>query len=310
MRKARKYLFGPVASRRLGRSLGVDIVPLKRCTQNCVYCQLGVDGEQTIERKEYVPIAEVLSELREEIAEGLKADHITLSGSGDPTLNSRLGELIDSIKTLTDIPTAVITNGTLFKVPEVRADCAKADVVLPSLDAGDEEMFSKINCPHSDISFCDLVDGLCKFRSEFSGQIWLEVFFVEGVNTGADQIEKIKAIVQQIRPDKVQLNTAVRPIAEKSVIRVRPEKLRSIAEQLGPNAEVIADFPKVADIADAGSVHEKILAMLRRRPCNMDDICNGLGIGRVEMAKMIDYLEGKGIIESESSGGKIFFRLI
>jgi len=310
MEKKWKYLFGPIASRRLGRSLGVDIVPLKKCTQNCVYCQLGVDGEQTIERKEYVPIAEVLSELQEKVSEGLKADHITLSGSGEPTLNSRLGELIDSIKTLTNIPTAVITNGTLFKIPKVRADCAKADVVLPSLDAGDQEVFSKINCPHSNISFCDLVDGLCKFRSEFSGQIWLEVFLAEGINTGADQIEKIKAVILQIRPDKVQLNTAVRPTSERSVIRVRPEKLRSIAEQLGPNTEVIADFSRVADIADVGSVREKILAMLRRRPCNMDDICNGLGIGRVEVAKVIGYLERKGVIESELSGGKIFFRLI
>ena len=154
------------------------------------------------------------------------------------------------------------------------------------------------------------MDGLCEFRSEFSGQIWLGVFFVEGVNTGTDQIKKIKAVVQQIRPGKIQLNTAVRPASEKSVIRVRPEKLRSIAEQLGPNAEVIADFPGVMDIANAGSVREKILAMLRRRPCNMDDICNGLGIGRVEMAKVIGYLEGEGIIESESSGGKIFFRVI
>lgn len=290
--------------------MGVDIVPLKRCTQNCVYCQLGVDGVQTIERKEYVPVAKVLSELREEVAAGLKADHITLSGSGEPTLNSRLGELIDNIKTLTNIPMAVITNGTLFKFPEVRADCAKADVVLPSLDAGDQEVFSRINCPHTDISFCDLVDGLCKFRSEFSGQIWLEVFFVEGVNTAADQVEKIKDVVQQIRPDKVQLNTAIRPTSERSVIRVRPEKLRSIAEQLGPNSEVIADFSKVPDIAGPGSVREKILAMLRRRPCNVDDICNGLGIDTAEAAKVIGYLEREGIIKPESSGGKIFFSLI
>lgn len=308
MPEERKYLFGPVASRRLGRSLGVDIVPLKRCTQNCVYCQLGLDGEQTVERKEYVPIAEVLSELRDEIAAGLKADHITLSGSGEPTLNSHLAELIEGIKKLTNIPTAVITNGTLFKDLGVRADCSKADIVLPSLDAGDQEVFSKINCPHSDISFCDLVDGLCKFRSEYAGQIWLEVFFVEGLNTTADQIEKIKSLVQRIKPDKVQLNTAVRPTSESSVVTVAPQKLQSIAEKIGPNAEVIADFSGVIDIADTRSVREKILAMLRRRPCNMDDICNGLGIDTDEAAKVIECLEVKGIIKSELSGGKIFFK--
>lgn len=308
MPEERKYLFGPVASRRLGRSLGVDIVPLKRCTQNCVYCQLGMDGEQTIERKEYVPIAEVLSQLRDELTAGLKADHITLSGSGEPTLNSHLAELIDGIKTLTNIPTAVITNGTLFKFPEVRADCAKADIVLPSLDAGDQDVFSKINCPHCDISFCDLVDGLCEFRSEFSGQIWLEVFFIQGLNTTDDQIEKIKAIVQRIGPDKVQLNTAVRPTAKSSVVKVAPQKLQEIAEILAPNAEVIADFSGAADIAEIESVREKILEMLRRRPCNVDDISNGLGIDITKAANVIEYLEGKGIIKSEASGGMIFFR--
>jgi wyosine [tRNA(Phe)-imidazoG37] synthetase (radical SAM superfamily) len=274
-----------------------------------VYCQLGVDGVQTIERKEYVPIADVLSQLREELTAGLKADHITLSGSGEPTLNSRLAELIDGIKKLTNIPTALITNGTLFKFPDVRADCAKADVVLPSLDAGDQEVFSKINCPHSDISFSDLVDGLCKFRAEYTGQIWLEVFLADRINTTDDQIEKIKALVHQIRPDKVQLNTAVRPTTQSSVKRVQPDKLRSIAEKLGPNAEVIADFSEVADIAPAGLDRQKILEMLRRRPANMDDICNGLGIDRPQADKVTEYLQRQGLIDSESSGGKTFFRL-
>ena len=171
-------------SRRLGRSLGVDIVPRKVCTLDCVYCQVGRSTEITVERKEYVAIEPVISELKSRIAKGLQADFITISGSGEPTLNSRLGDLIGEIKKITNIPIAVLTNGTLFFDASVRADCAKADVVLPSLDAGDEATFQKINRPHKDISIEKLISGLCQFRREYKGQIWLEVFFIEGINTG------------------------------------------------------------------------------------------------------------------------------
>ncbi len=242
MAKEKKYLFGPVPSRRLGRSLGVDIVPLKTCTQNCIYCQLGINSTQTLLRRPYVPIDAVLAELRQRIAEGLQADYITFSGSGEPTLNSQIGLFIDGIRQITNIPVAILTNGTLFTDPGVRADCAKADVVLPSLDAGDEQTFEKINRPHKDITFAAFVDGLCKFRAEFTGQIRLEVFFCEGINTTDDQIEKINTIIQQIAPDKVQLNTAVRPTADASAIRVDPDRLRAIAARLSPTPEVIADY--------------------------------------------------------------------
>ena len=143
-KKKYRYLFGPVPSRRLGRSLGVDIIPLKTCSQNCIYCQLGKDAPQTLQRKEYIPIESVLAELKIKIAEGLEADFITISGSGEPTLHSQLGELIDGIRKLTDIPVAVITNSTLLSDRGVRRDCCKADVVLPSLDAGDPETFQKV----------------------------------------------------------------------------------------------------------------------------------------------------------------------
>ncbi|MHC4423584.1 MAG: radical SAM protein, partial [Planctomycetota bacterium] len=191
MAEEKKYVFGPVPSRRLGRSLGVDIVPFKVCTLDCVYCQLGSTINKTIERKEYIPIEPVLAELKDRLDGGLQADFITVSGSGEPTLNSRLGELIDGIKKITDIPVAILTNGTLLYRGDVRADCAKADVVVPSLDAGDEETFRKINHPCSDISIEKLVSGLCAFRKEFAGQIWLEVFLAEDLNTNAEQITKL-----------------------------------------------------------------------------------------------------------------------
>ncbi len=307
MAEETKYLFGPVPSRRLGLSLGVDIVPLKTCTQNCIYCQLGITGVQTVERKPYVPIEAVLSELKERIAEGLRADYITLSGSGEPTLNSEMGRLIDGIKEITTIPVAVLTNGTLLADPAVRADCAKADVVLPSLDAGDEATFKKINCPHKDINFSAFVEGLCKFRAQYSGQIWLEVFFCDRINTSDEEIEKIRAAILLIGPDKVQLNTAIRPVADKSVVRVESARLAAIAERLGTNAEVIADFSGIEG-AQTKANTENILEMLKRRPCTLDDICNGLSIHRNEALKYLVHLEAAGLIISHPADDTVFFK--
>jgi wyosine [tRNA(Phe)-imidazoG37] synthetase (radical SAM superfamily) len=308
MGESNSYVFGPVPSRRLGLSLGVDIVPFKSCTLNCIYCQLG-SAATTVERKEYVPIEVVLDELKERLAKGLQADFITMSGSGEPTLNVRLGELIEKIKKITDIPVAVLTNGTLFYRADVRSDCAKADVVLPSLDAGDEEVFEQINRPDKNISFERLASGLIEFRKEFGGQIWLEVFLLEGVNTTAEQIEKIKNIVKKIRPDKVQFNTAVRPTAEPGLEKLSMARLEQIADQLGQGCSVTADFASPATgkhVVEVGA--EKVLSILKRRPCSIDDICTGLGISRSEVLKYISSLESRGVICSQEKGGTIFFK--
>jgi wyosine [tRNA(Phe)-imidazoG37] synthetase (radical SAM superfamily) len=306
--EGKRYLYGPVPSRRLGLSLGVDIVPHKVCTLDCVYCQLGRTTEKTIERRDYVPIEAVLAELQDRLKEGLKADFITISGSGEPTLHRRLGELIDGIKKLTRIPVAVITNGTLFYRRDVRADCAKADVVVPSLDAGDEAAFGKINRPHGDISIEKLVAGLCAFRKEFAGRIWLEVFLVEGLNTDIAEINKIKGLIERIGPDKVHLNTAVRPTAEPGIRRVDPKKLEAIASQIGPNCEVAADFPPRHTTGVIDSRAADILSMLKRRPCSLDDICSGLGIRREEALKHISELRSQGAVRPEEKDGITYFR--
>ncbi|MBL7214880.1 MAG: radical SAM protein [Phycisphaerae bacterium] len=303
------YLFGPVPSRRLGRSLGVDIVPFKTCTQNCIYCQLGKDTPQAIERKEYVPIDAVLDELKRKIAEGLETDVITISGSGEPTLNSGLGKLLDSIKQLTDVPVVVITNGTLLSRDDVRADCAKADIVMPSLDAGDPQTFETMNHPHPDIDYDTYVEGLCRFRQEFKGSYWLEVFFCEGVNTDPESIRKIKEQILRIRPDKVQLNTSVRPITHPDAARVSPEKLNQIAQQWGNSTEVIADFSKHIETGAFTSGQAEILDMLRRRPCSADDICDGLGLNRNIAQKLIQQLLNTAKIVAEEKKQTIYYKI-
>jgi wyosine [tRNA(Phe)-imidazoG37] synthetase (radical SAM superfamily) len=302
-----KYLYGPVPSRRLGRSLGVDIVPFKTCTLDCIYCQLGKTTCKTLQRKEYVPIDDILAELKTLLDAGLQADYITIGGSGEPTLHSGLGRLIAGIKKLTAIPVAVLTNGTLFFLPEVRADCAAADVILPSLDAGDQQTFDKVNRPHDQITFDRLVDGLCALRKEYPGQIWLEVFCIERFNTDNPQLAKIAEAVKKIRPDKVHLNTAVRPTAEPGVEKVAPEKLELLARQLGGNCSVIADFVwshcgKVAD-----NVPQTLLSMLKRRPCSLNDVCSALGLDAKDAIRYLDELQRQGAIQSENKQGKTFF---
>ncbi len=307
MAEEKKYLYGPVPSRRLGRSLGIDIVPFKLCTLDCVYCQLGKTTEKTLERGDYVPVESVLSELKDRLAAGLEADFLTVGGSGEPTLHSRLGALIDGIKKITDIPVAILTNGTLFYMPDVRADCAKADVVLPSLDAGDEQTYRKINRPHPELTIEKLISGLCAFREEFAGQIWLEVFLIEGFNTDNEQIAKIREAIDRIHPDKVQLNTAVRPTAEPGIKALAAEKLQTIAGQLGENCEVIADFSPAHHGRNIEGKADDVLSMLKRRPCSLSDVCSALGLSRDEALKYITHFQQQGVVDSRKKGGVIFF---
>ena len=304
----KKYVYGPVPSRRLGRSLGVDVVPFKVCTLDCIYCQLGKTSEKTTERKEYVPPEPVLAELRECLAQGLQADFITISGSGEPTLNSRLGEIIDGIKKITDIPVAILTNGTLLYRQDVRTDCAKADVVLPSLDAGDRQAFEEINRPHKHISIENLISGLCVFRNEFTGQIWLEVFLIERLNTDSKHIAKIKNAIKRIRPDKIQLNTAVRPAIYAGIKKVPIERLEAIASSLGRKCEIVADFSPGRHGRDLECKAEDLLSMLKRRPCSINDICAGLGIACNEASKYIAQFQKQGVVDSEERDGTVFFK--
>ena len=308
--KKYKHLFGPVPSRRLGRSLGVDIIPLKTCTQNCIYCQLGKDAPQTLERKEYTPIESVLSELEQKIAVGLEADYITLSGSGEPTLHSQLGELIDNIRKLTDIPIAVITNSTLLSDRGVRQDCCKADVVLPSLDAGDSETFKKMNHPHPDLDFDQFTEGLIQFRAEYSGKLWLEVFFCEGINTDDASVQNIAEQIRRINPDKVQINTSVRPIVHAEAARVSEQRLNEIATHLGQSVEVITDFSKYTENTGKKVDLQIILETLQRRPCTLDDLCAGLGLSKEQLQPALVKLDALSKITGETINQKFYYKAV
>lgn len=306
--KKKEYVFGPVPSRRLGRSLGIDLVPFKTCSYDCLYCQVGFTTEKTIQRKKFVPLDEILTELAGKLP--CKPDYITLSGSGEPTLYSQCGELIRRIKETTNTPVAVITNGSTLAMADVRAELSRADLVVPSLDAGDQETFQRINRPCSDIKFDEMLDGLVKFRDEYSGQYWLEVFFIAGINDSEEQVSKIADCIKKIRPDKVQINTVSRPPADSSVQAVPKSRLEEIAGVIHENAEVIADYNKIENEARGHRQSSDVFEMIKRRPCSVEDISAGLGINRLEVLKYIEMLVDEKKIETYWYNDRNFYKAI
>lgn len=299
------YIFGPVPSRRLGRSLGVDLVPFKTCTYDCIYCQLGRTTNKTVERRQWVPLDDILAELKEKLA--TKPDYITLSGSGEPTLYSRLDELIARIRSMTDIPVAVLTNGSLLWQEEIRRQLMDAHLVIPSLDAGHGSMFRAVNRPHESISFDRMLEGLIAFREEYYGEYWLEVFLLAGHTAVDSELERMADCVRRIKPDRVQLNTATRPPAEEYAVMVDSRRMRDLAVRFDPPAEVIADYRGVHAQSDFKAGRDSVLEMIQRRPCSLEDIADGLGMHRNEVIKYVDELDAKGLLEKRSSGGKLFY---
>ena len=305
-----EHVFGPVPSRRLGRSLGVDLIPRKVCTLDCVYCQVGRTTTRTTDRSAFVPEGAIIGEVCEKLKRVPRPDYITLAGSGEPTLHAGLGAIIEGIKGVTCVPVAVLTNGTLLHNANVRAACRNADLVLPSLDAGDEEIFQRINRPAPALTLELIVSGMEAFRREYDGQIWLEVFFIKGINDAPGHVKKIRALVERIRPDRVQLNTAVRPTAEADVKALTEKELEKLCHLMGPCTEIIADFKRVHEQPAFAAKSDEVLAMIRRRPVTLDDISAGLGIHPNEASKYVEELLAKKQVTSERRGEREYFRAI
>lgn len=299
------FLFGPVPSRRLGRSLGIDLVPFKTCSYDCLYCQLGLTTDKTVERREWVPLDGVLAELTEKLP--THPDWITLSGSGEPTLYSRLDELIDGIHAISDVPVAVLTNGSLLWQPNVRKQLANADLVIPSLDAGSQSVFEMINRPAPEIDFKTMLDGLIRFREEFANPIWLEILLLDGINTSDEAIQNLVDDACRIGPDQIQLNTATRPPADNRATAVSKERLEQLAERFSPSAEIIADYRGVHAQTDFQNRKNTVQELLSRRPCTLDDISQGLGIHRNETVKYIEELQAAGRLTTTQNGGRTFY---
>ena len=238
-----RYVYGPIKSRRLGLSLGLSLSPDKICDLDCIYCQWGSVGKTVLERKPYARVDEIIAELKTWMQNNLqKAQElkfVTLSGLGEPTLNTCIGELIDQVKRVTGLKIAVITNSTLLGDPQVRRGLLRADLIVPSLDAVDPEIFKRIDRPDPGIELNEVIDGLVALRKEFRGELWLEIMLIAGINDDFGHIEALKKVIARINPDKIQLNSPVRSTAEKDVLPVEKSKLEKIKELLGNKAEII-----------------------------------------------------------------------
>ena len=238
------HLFGPVPSRRLGRSLGVDLIPPKTCPYHCIYCEVGPTTCQTGERFSYQTEA-IIEEMADYLKDpGVRPDVITLAGSGEPTLNQGLGRIIREIKAMSQIPVAVLTNGALLHLPEVRRELAAADMVLPSLDAAREETYRAINRPLPELPLASLLEGLTAFRREYRGRLWLEVMLLKGLNDTEEELSLLRRALQKLAPDRVQLNTAVRPVVEAAAAPLSAGEMEAAAAYLGGPVEVIASFDR------------------------------------------------------------------
>jgi wyosine [tRNA(Phe)-imidazoG37] synthetase (radical SAM superfamily) len=301
------HIYGPVPSRRLGYSLGVDILPPKTCSFDCIYCQLGRSNRKSGRRGRYFSASEILGQIRKAVGKNPGIDHITFSGSGEPTLNIRLGRLIREIKKMTEIPVVVLTNSSLLVLPAVRRALRAADVVIPSLDAAAAASFRRVNRPLPSIKIEDIIKGLVLFRREFPGRIWLEVMLVKGINDSPADIRALKKAVARIRPDKIQLNTVVRPPAEKWALPVSPAELKRVEKELGGPAEAVAGFRKRPASSGPRDLKKAILAMAGRRPVTLDDMTSSLGRKRDEVRSHLETLLRWKRLGRQRHGGAVYY---
>lgn len=306
------HLFGPVPSRRLGISLGVDLVPLKTCTLNCIYCECGRTTDLTVERKKYVPLRAVKEELTDYFANNPIPDYITFSGSGEPTLNSSIADVLHFIRNhIHDIPVAVLTNGTLFSIKQVREDIKDAAVVIPSLDAATDKVFRKINRPYPGLKIDTIIEGIVKFSKEYNGQIWLEIFIVPGMNDTKYELTALKHAIEKIGPDRVQLNTLDRPGPVSTIRAATRQELEHIIHfwQL-ENVSIIADVSERKDLlAYRTDTESAILGTIARRPCTLKDLSEILGLQINEVNKYLDVLEADGKIKMVKQRRGFFYQL-
>jgi wyosine [tRNA(Phe)-imidazoG37] synthetase (radical SAM superfamily) len=289
-----KFLYGPVPSRRLGQSLGVDPIPSKTCNYQCIYCQLGPTNHFTNQRKNYYPKDEILNELKEALLnETTDFDYLTFVGSGEPTLFKDLGDLISFAQQHTSKPICVITNGSLLSNEDVQSALLNVDVVLPTFDAGDKKTFRLINRPHPDILFEKLIDGFIKFRNRYEGQFWAEIMLVKDVNDSPEKLRKIKEKMDLIHPDRIDVNVPIRPPAEEWT--EIPEK--SVISSLN---EIFIDynninFPEIGHFKYYSSDFEKeLLSIIERHPMRENQILetfSSSNLSKDEIQKKLKIME-------------------
>ncbi len=307
-----KTLFGPVPSRRLGVSLGIDLVPYKFCSMDCIYCECGPTTDLLFERDEYVNVDVVKEELNDFFKSGKVPDFCTFSGSGEPTLNIKIGEVISFIRKNFDVKIALLTNSTFMYDNKLRKELSELDLILPSLDAISPEIMDKINRPHSAVDSKKIIEGLKSFREETDVEMWLEVFILEGINDSKEELSKLKDAILYINPHRVQLNTIDRPGTISNLEPASKRRLFEIIDFWGlENVEIISRFKSRKEIPSYNEDVESLIhSTLRRRPSTIEDLISITGLNVSEINKYLDVLEEEGKITTENGERGVFFRAI
>ena len=319
------FLFGPVNSRRLGRSLGIDLFREKICNLNCVYCEVGPTTVPVNRRGRYSPTREILAEITEFCADPHRlaaVDVLTVTAKGEPTLHLDLGVILRHIKSLTDKPVAVLTNGTTLADDEVREALQLADIVVPSLDAVRAESFSRVDRPARGLTVEAIINGLRDFSRAYRGRLWLEILLVRDINDADADIDALLPVLTTLRLDRIQLNTVVRPPADPGARPVAEARLAEIARRLQAALAVPVDLPSpvagfgderdaaplpTAD-AEPAALRQAIIQMVRRRPCTAADIDRVFHLGGAEkIEQLLASLVASGTLRILSHAGDRFY---
>ena len=300
------HIFGPVPSRRLGLSLGVDLIPHKTCTFDCLYCEVGKTTNKTITGGVFAPVDDILNQLDERLSE-CSPDVITLAGSGEPTLHSEIDRIIRGIRKRTDTEIVILTNGSLFWDESVRKRVLGADLIMPTLSSAVPRTFQTIHRPHAGLNLDRIVEGLEQLRREFRGRIYLEVILLAGINDSEEEITRLKPLIERIQPEKIQLNTVVRPPADPGAKALDSRRLEEIKLFLGERAEIVADIGAVIISVERHKKQEALLETARRRPLRVKDMAGSLGMSVGEVEGMVKGLLIKGYLRRQDHSGEIFY---
>jgi wyosine [tRNA(Phe)-imidazoG37] synthetase (radical SAM superfamily) len=300
------YVFGPVPSRRLGLSLGVDLVPLKTCSYDCLYCQVGRTTRLIAEPASLVPLEAVMRELKQSL-ERITPDVVTFSGSGEPTLHSGIGEAVALVKRWRDLRVAVLTNGSLLWREEVRAGLLAADVIMPTLTTVNEDTYRKIHRPHPELHLARVIQGIGSLRKDYRGELDVEVVLLAGVNDSDEELAGLKKVLMDIGPDRIQLNTVVRPPADVRALSLDREKMEEVKTFFGEKAEVIAFTPPRQRSRHDESLTSAVIEMARRRPVRAADVAQALGLSAEEVKPLIKGLVVKGHLRSQAYLGDTYY---
>lgn len=305
-----KRVFGPVLSKRLGNSLGIDVIPHKTCSYNCIYCQLGSEENTITDLTNYYSVDEIIYELKEALLNNKNIDYITFTGSGEPTLYKDLKKLIYEIKQITDIPVCIITNGSLLYKQEMRSNLLLADLIIPSLDAGNEETFKLIDNPNKEIDFDKMVEGLIEFKKVFKGEYWLEIFLLKDMNDNEDELDDIIKIVKKIKPDRIQLITATRRVANEKAKALSDEELKKIKKYFNSKCDIEIDIPNISENHKGNTrilTEEDIVNFLIRQPDTAYIIAKSFNENERKVKELLDLLIKKNKVREEIVNGVISY---